>query len=128
VLWSSTTFGTHAAAAPRIPQAQETKQAAKFREEIRKHNAGESSRVKVKLTNGTEVKGYISKIDESSFAVTNKKTAQATTISYSEVQKIQGPGLSKGAKIAIGIGVPVVAAVIVVAIALGQCKRSGYCR
>jgi RimP-like protein len=89
-------------------QTQETPRAAKIKAKVQKRGIGENSRVRVKLANGTEVKGYISKIEEASFTVTDKKTGQTTTVPYSDVQKIQGPGLSKAAKItlvAVGGGV-----------------------
>src|SRR5713226_3128865 len=86
--------------------AQGTSQVAKVKDQVQKRGIGEKSRVKAKLVNGTEVKGYVSKIEETSFDVTNK-TGQTTTIAYAEVQNIQGPGLSKGAKIGIGVAVAV---------------------
>jgi hypothetical protein len=45
--------------------------------------------------------------------VNGNKTGQATVIAYTDVQKVQGPGLSTGAKIGIGvaIGVGVLAAI-----------------
>ena len=86
-------------------QTKEMLRAAKVKAEVRKRGIGEKSRVKAKLVNEAEVKGYISKIEEASFAVTDKKTGQTTTMLYADEQKIQGPGLSKGAKIAIVAGV-----------------------
>jgi uncharacterized membrane protein len=86
-------------------QTQETSQIAKAKAEVQKRGIGEESRIKAKLVNGAEVKGFISKIEEASFAVTDKNTGQTTTIPYADVQKIQGPGLSKGGKIVIAVGV-----------------------
>jgi len=101
-------------------QTQETPQAAKVKAEVRKRGIGEKSRVKAKLANQAEVKGYISKIEEASFAVTDKKTGQTTTMLYADVQKIQGPGLSKGGKIVIVVGV----GAFIVLVALGLYVRS----
>ena len=101
-------------------QTQETPQAAKVKAEVRKRGIGEKSRVKAKLVNEAEVKGYISKIKEASFAVTDKKTGQTTTMLYADVQKIQGPGLSKGGKIVIVVGV----GAFIVLVALGLYVRS----
>ena len=70
-----------------------------------------------------EVKGYISKIEDASFEVTDKNTRHTTTISYADVEKVQGSGLSKGAKIGIVAGVAVVVAVVVFAVGL---SRAGY--
>ena len=97
-------------------QTQETPQASKVKAEVQKRGIGEKSRVKAELVNGAEVKGYISKIEEVSFALTDKKTGQTTTMHYADVQKIQGPGLAKGGKIVIAVGVG--AAVFFVALGL----------
>ena len=105
-------------------QAQDASHAAKVKAEVQKRGAGEKSRVKVRLRNKEEVKGYISKIEDASFDVTDKKTGRATTIPYAEVEKVQGSGLSKGAKIGIIAGAAVV--IVAVVIAVGVC-RAGYC-
>jgi hypothetical protein len=104
-----------------IPAVQaktpETKQAAKIKANVQKRGVGgEKSEIVAQLVSGVEVRGYISGIEEVSFTVTDKKTGQTTPISYGDVQKIRGPGLSKGNKIAIG---GVVAGVAVLAIVLG---------
>ena len=115
LIWNSAVFAGATLAAPKKLQTQSQKeqQTAKIESAVRKRGTGERSRVKVMRTNGSQVKGYISKLDESSFAVTDKKTGQTTTIAYGEVQKIQGPGLSTGEKVAIGVGVGVAVFVIV---------------
>lgn len=82
-------------------QKQEAAEVAKTKAKVQKRGTGEKSQVKVRLVNGAEVKGYVSKIEESSFTVTDKKMGQTTTVAYTDVQKIQGPGLSKGGKIAL---------------------------
>jgi sRNA-binding regulator protein Hfq len=102
-------------------QTSEALQAAKVKENMQKR--GEKSRVKVTLTNGTVIDGNISKIEDNSFEVTYKKTGQTTTIAYADVQKVGGPGLSTGVKIAIGVGIGLGIAVAILAI---EVKRSGY--
>jgi predicted ATP-dependent serine protease len=57
------------------------------------------------LRDRTEVKGYISQVEETSFQVTDKKTGKVSTITYDAVDRVRGGGLSKGSKIAIGVGV-----------------------
>jgi hypothetical protein len=101
-------------------QTQEASQAAKVKAKVEKRGIGEKSQVRAKLVNGSEVKGYISKIEETSFTVTDKKTGQATTVPYADVHKIRGPGLSKGDKILIGVGVGVVVFVLVLYLAVGR--------
>ena len=76
-------------------RTQETPQAAKIKAKVQTRGIGKKSRVRAKLVDGTEVKGYISKIEEASFTVTDKKTSQTTTIPYADVRKIRGPGWSK---------------------------------
>ena len=76
----------------------------KVKDQVQKRGIGKKSRLKANLANGTEVKGYVSKIEETSFDVT-EKMGQTVTIAYADVQKIRGPGLSKGAKIGIGVAV-----------------------
>ena len=101
-------------------QKQEAAQVAKTRAKVQKRGTGEKSQVKVKLVNGGEVKGYVSKIEESSFIVTDKKTGQTTAVAYADVQKIQGAGLSKGAKIAlVAVGVAVVV-LVAIGVAVGH--------
>jgi hypothetical protein len=106
-------------------QTAGTPQVAKIKAQVQKRGAGEKSRVRVTLGTGTMVKGYISKIEDATFDVNGGKTGQATSIFYTDVQKIQGPGLSTAAKVGIGVavGVAVVAAVFGIA-----CAKSGYCR
>ena len=104
-------------------QAHEASQS-KVKAEVQRRGIGEKSRVKVRLRNRTQVKGYISKIEDATFDVTDKNTGQATTIPYADVEKLQGSGLSKGAKIGIIVGAAVV--IVAVVIAVGVC-RAGYC-
>jgi hypothetical protein len=104
-------------------QAQTSAQVAKIKRQVQKRGAGEKSRVKITLTNASEIKGYISKIDVDSFAVTDQK-GQVTTVSYSEVQQVQGPGLIRGAKI--GITAAVIVGVLVVVVIAVKVKNARY--
>jgi hypothetical protein len=117
-------MGWNSVACAQTPQTQEASQSAKVKAEVQKRGIGEKSRVKVKLRNKAEVKGYISKIEDTSFEVTDKNTRLATMIPYADVEKVHGPGLSKGAKIGIIVGAAVV--VVAVVIAVGVCQ-AGYC-
>lgn len=95
----------------------ETRQAAKIKANVQKRGVGgEKSEIVAQLVSGVEVRGYISGIGDASFTVTDKKTAQTISISYGDVQKIRGAGLSKNNKIAIG---GVVAGAAILAIVLG---------
>jgi hypothetical protein len=79
-------------------------QEAKVKAEVTKRGVGQS-RVRVSLRDGTEVKGYISEIDDISFALTDQKSGNVTTISYADVSKIKRQGLSKPVKVLIICGV-----------------------
>lgn len=89
-------------------ESKEEKQARfaeKMKANVLKLGTGESTRVKVKLRDQTKLEGYISDAGAESFTVTNRQTAEATTVAYVQVKSIQGNNLSTGAKIAIGVGV-----------------------
>jgi hypothetical protein len=85
-------------------QTAETSQVAKNKAQVQKRGAGEKSKVRVTLGNGTMAKGSLSKIEESCFDVNPIKTGQATSISYTDVQKMQGPGSLPGRKDSDGSG------------------------
>lgn len=113
LVFSSTGFAAQTAGAAQAPN---------IKAQVQKRGAGEKSKVRVTLGNGTVVKGYISKIDESSFDVNASKTGQATSISYADVQKIQGPGLSTGVKVAIVVVVAVAVVATIIGIGLATAK------
>ena len=79
-------------------------QSEKAKQEVEKRGVGQRSRAKIKLRDGSEVKGYISKISDTSFEITDK-AGNPVNIRYSDVAKVKNPGLSRTAKIAIGAGV-----------------------
>src|SRR5713226_3443391 len=68
-------------------QAEDASQTAKVKTGVQKRGIGDKSRVRVRLRNKAEVKGYISKIEDASFEVTDKSTGRATTIPYADVEK-----------------------------------------
>ncbi len=98
--------------------SQQITQVVKIKADVQKHGTGEKARVKVTLRDKTQIKGSISQIEDSSFSITDTKAGGTKSISYADVERIQGAGLSKGAKIAIGVGVGVAVAVVAFGIAL----------
>jgi hypothetical protein len=104
-------------------QTEEMFRTTKLKASLQKRGIGEKSRVTVRLRNKEEIKGYISKTEDASFDVTDKTVGQATTILYVDVERVQGSGLSKGAKIGIitGVGVAIVAIVFA-----AEFKAHGY--
>lgn len=65
------------------------------------------------------MKGYISKISDTSFEITDK-AGNPVNIRYSDVAKVKNPGLSRKAKIAIGAGVAAVVVLIAFAVAVAH--------
>jgi hypothetical protein len=87
--------------------------AEKIKAEVLKRGTGKTSIIVVKMNDGTQLKGYISQAIEDSFDLTNPQTKEFTTIPYRDVMQVKSQGLSKKAKIAIGIGVAAVITVLV---------------
>ena len=70
------------------------------------------TRVKVKLRNGSEMKGRLTQSGDNSFTLTDEKTGNRSDIAYADVVNVEGRGMSKKKKmfIAIGAGAAVFAA------------------
>ncbi len=65
--------------------------------------------VKVTEVDGTVVKGVLASIDADSFQITPHKSVQPITIPNARVHELSNDGLSHGAKIAIIVGICLVA-------------------
>src|SRR5205807_9786699 len=81
--------------------------AEKVKEGISKLGTGPEARVEVKLRDGRKLKGYISEAGENSFVIVDAKSGAASTVPYPQVKQVTGNNLSKGAKIAITVGIVV---------------------
>ncbi len=77
--------------------------AAKVKAEIAKLGTGPDAHIEVKLRDKTKLKGYISKVGDDSFALTDPKTGAETSVPYPSVTKATGANMPLGAKIAIGV-------------------------
>ena len=86
---------------------QQLDQTAKVKNEVVKRLNKKEEHVKVRLRNGTEVKGYITQTSENGFTLSNEKTKTGTDIAYADVANVEGRGMSKTKKIAIAAGVSV---------------------
>lgn len=84
---------------------KEARHAEKVKAGVLKFGTGESARVKIKLRDKTKLEGYISAADGEGFTVVDAKTGMATVVAYPQVKSVQGHNLSKGTKIAIGVGI-----------------------
>ena len=81
--------------------------AGKVKTEIAKLGTGTDAKVKVKLKDGTELKGYVSEIKADSFVIVNEKTGTANEVAYSQSKQVKGNNLSKGTIIGISLGIAV---------------------
>ncbi len=81
--------------------------AEKVKQGIGRLGTGPEARVEVKLRDGRKLKGYISEAGENSFVIVEAKSGAASTVPYAQVKQVTGNNLSKGAKIALTVGLVV---------------------
>lgn len=81
---------------------KEEKFAGKVKTEIAKLGTGKDAKIKVKLKDGTKIKGYVVEAGENQFVVMNSKTGQAVPVAYPQVGQAKGNNLSKGTIIVLG--------------------------
>jgi len=77
--------------------------AASVKARMQKIGTGERTVVRVKLKDGTELRGYLSRIENDSFTITDRTTKKATSAPYGEVRSVAGKGLSTKAKVVVAI-------------------------
>ena len=99
-------------------RAQQPDQTAKVKAEVTNRLNKKEGHVKVKLRNGSEVKGHITQTSENGFTVADEKTKASSDIAYADVQNVEGRGMSKKKKILIATGVGAGVFIAVVAYAL----------
>lgn len=99
-------------------QTSDANEAAKVKSEVTRRTNEKKERVKIKLRNGSEMKGRITQTNENGFTLTDEKTGNKTDIGYSDVAKLDGRGMSRGKKFGIIAGVTVAALVVVAIIAV----------
>jgi hypothetical protein len=87
---------------------------AKIKAAISKRVTDDKDKVKLKLRDGSEVKGRLEVAGDAGFTLTNDKGSQPMTFAYADVQKVNGRGLGRGAKIGIIAAIVVGVAAIVV--------------
>ena len=74
---------------------QEARFAEKVKAKIAKLGVGSYIKVKVKLKDGTKLKGYVRAIKDSSFIVMNEKTATAIEVPYLQIKQFKGKDADK---------------------------------
>ena len=78
---------------------------------------GIDARIKVKLKDKTKLEGYIKEAGNEHFVITDARTGADTAVAYPQVSTAQGQNLSKGAKIAIGVGIAAAIVIVILFIA-----------
>ena len=76
----------------------------KLKTDIARRLRDKKTNVTVRLRNGSELKGRITKAADNMFTI-KEKTGSQRDISYADVTKVNGKGLSKGAKFGILTGI-----------------------
>jgi hypothetical protein len=101
--------------------AQAEQHVEKIKQKVLKRGTGEKARARVKLADGTKLKGYISEAAADDFTLvrTDERVGTPVRVSYRDVAefKAQGKGLSTASKILIGVGIGVVATVGILVLA-----------
>lgn len=82
-------------------------QTQKIKAGIAKLGIGQSSRVKLKLSDKTVLAGYISEVGNDSFVVTDSNSGVRTTVAYPDVVQVKGNNLSTRTKVIIGVAIAV---------------------
>ena len=91
---------------PRVALAQQLTDpgVVKIKTDVARRLRDEKTNVTVRLRNGSELKGRITKAADNMFTI-KEKTGSQRDISYADVTKMNGKGLSKGAKFGILTGI-----------------------
>lgn len=84
---------------------KEAQRAAKVKKEIARRGVGYEARVRIKLRDGSKLKGYIYQAGESDFIIKDTESDRKTTVAYVDVKEVKGKGVSTERKILIGIGI-----------------------
>jgi hypothetical protein len=78
----------------------------KVKAKVAKIGVGEKAKATVYLKDGTKKKGYIGQAGDENFVLRDRKTDAPTTISYSDVTKVDSNrGHSTARNLALGIGI-----------------------
>lgn len=72
--------------------------------------------LKTKIDNQKKFSGKVSEVSDSGFVLTNQKSGKVQKLAYEEIEQAKQAGMSKGAKIALGVTGGFVVAVVIFAI------------
>jgi hypothetical protein len=84
---------------------KDAKRSAQMKGEITRRGVGPKARVRIKLRDGSKLKGYISQAGENDFVIRDDESGASTTVAYDDLTQVKGKGLSTERKIRIVIGV-----------------------
>lgn len=103
-------------------------EAEKIRRKVLQRGTGVEARARVKLADGTKLKGYISEAEAGHFTLvrTDAGTGASVRINYDDVAEFKalGKGMSTTSKVLIGTGVAVGVGVVALALAFRNLGRS----
>ena len=90
----------------------------KAKREVEDRINKKETHVKVKLRNGSEVRGRITQSSQNGFTISDDKTGNRSDVVYADVLNVEGRGMSKKKKvfIAVGVGAAVFAALVAYAV------------
>jgi hypothetical protein len=104
-------------------------QTEKIKKKVLERGTGVKARARVKLADGTKLKGYISEfaVDDFTLVRTDEQIGTPVKINYRDVVefKAQGTGLSTTSKVVIATGIVLGALVVVAALAVRDIRRIG---
>ena len=92
----------------------------KVKAKVAKIGIGEKAKATVILKDGTKKKGYIGQAGSDDFVLRDRKTDAPTTISYSDVSKVEsnrGHSTARNLGLGIGIGAGAFLAILLISIA-----------
>ena len=114
-----------------IGQPTDSSDTARVRSDIQKLNVERGKKVEIRLRDRTKIKGYITAVDQDSFAVSDLTRGTSRTIGYADVveAKSAGGGSKKPWIIAAGIAAGAIVTWIVVkpAVCDGGAQTRGIC-
>lgn len=117
---------------PLSTYAQSSTDQAKIRSKVQALGVNPDKKVEVKLRDTTKIKGYITSVDQDTFAISNNVTGTSETIAYRDVVDIKksGGGLSTKSWLIIGgvaAGAVVTWAIVKPAVCDGGAQSRGIC-
>lgn len=100
----------------------ETKRIEDLKRTIVRIGVGKKAKVKVRLMDGTNLKGLLSDIEDDHFVITDAKTGTAIVVPYRNTKSVKRTTLSKGTSTAIGVALGV-ALIVGVLFLLGNAAK-----